>query len=108
MKNWEKCKITELFFEENIVACSKFAAELTLNALCYWIKHLGKKTIFIFIFGFTNSLYKLDDSFFLTLHRFSIILANIEGRIKIKDISNSAWPGLLQNTNYFIPRCPQT
>ena len=35
------------------------------------------------------------------------ILANIKGRIKIKDISNSAWPGFLQNINYFIKRCPK-
>ena len=105
MKKWKKCKISDFFFEENIAPCSKFAVALTINALCYWIKYLEIKTIFIFIFPifcFTNFLYKLDDSFFPTLHRFSIILANIEGRIKIKDISNSAWPGLLQNMTYFI------
>ena len=57
---------------------------------------------YLSISWFTNLDYKFDDSFFLTLNSFSIILANIAGIIKIMDISNSAWPGLLQNMTYFI------
>ena len=48
------------------------------------------------IFWFSNFLYKDDASFFPTIHIFSIIMANIKARIKINDISNSAWQGLLQ------------
>ena len=52
MKKWKKCKITEFFVKENIAVFSKFPVALTINALCYWIKYFGKKTIFIFIFPF--------------------------------------------------------
>ena len=99
-----------IVLRKKIAACSKFAVTLAITTICYWMRiYKEKNNIFFYfsIFLFTNLLYKFDDSFFPTLHRFSIILANIEGRIKIKDISNSAWPGLLQNISYFIHRCPK-
>ena len=110
---WKNGKIQNYWFflRKKISSCSKFAAALTINTICYRMQYLeGEKNIYFYfsIFWFTNFLYKFDVSFFPTLHRFSIILANIEGRIKIKDISNSAWPGLLQNTNDLIHRRPQT
>ena len=47
-------------------------------------------------------------AFFPTLHRFSIILANIEGRIKIKDIFKFSMARALTKYDFFIHRCPQT
>ena len=99
-----------IVLRKKIAACSKFAVTLAITTICYWMRiHKEKNNIcFDFhIFWFSNFLYKFDASFFPTLHGFSIILANIKGRIKINDISNSAWPGLLQNINYFIHRCPK-
>ena len=109
---WKNGKIQNYWFflRKKIASCSKFAVALTINTICYRMQYLGGKNNIYFyfsIFWFTNFLYKFDESFFPTLHRFSIILANIEGRIKIKDISNSAWPGLLQNIIFFIHRCPK-
>ena len=99
-----------IVLRKKIAACSKFAVTLAITTICYWMRINKKKNNIFFyfsIFLFTNLLYKFDDSFFPTLNGFSIFLANIKCRFKNKDISNSAWPGLLQNKKYFIHRCPK-
>ena len=106
----EKSKNYRIVLRKKIAVCSKFAVTLAITIICYLMRtYKEKNNIFLEfpIFCFSNLLYKFDASFFPTLHGFSIILANIKGRIKIKDISNSAWPGLLKNINYFIHRFPK-
>ena len=73
---------------------SKVAVELTNNTICYCMQYFEniyeeKNTIFFLLFSssivsFPIIFYKFDDSFFRTLNGFSIIFANIKGRIKIK------------------------
>ena len=87
-----------IVLRKKIAACSKFAVTLAITTICYWMRiHKEKNNIFFDfpIFWFSNFLYKFDASFFPTLHGFSIILANIKGRIKINDISNPVWPRIL-------------
>ena len=74
----------------------------------FWEKR--EKTIFILTFPLLDLqifITNLIIAFFRLYMCFSIILANIAGIIKIMDISNSAWPGLLKNMTYFIPMCQQ-